>query len=89
MTKTIQLTESQIEQVRQVLDMQADRKFGYIAVVNFGFDRITGDRTVELSFACLEWPDAVAICRKIKKLPAVGDPVMVIASMRDEEKRYL
>jgi hypothetical protein len=36
--------------------------------VNFGFDRTTGERTVELSFACLEWSDAVAICNKIKKL---------------------
>jgi len=76
MTKSIQLTEIQIEQVREILDTQDSRKIGYIAVVNFGFDRSTGERTVELSFACLEWDDAVAICRKIKKLTAVGDAVM-------------
>jgi hypothetical protein len=71
MTKTIQLTESQIEQVREILDMQMSRKFGCIAVVNFAFDRSTGDRTVELSFACLEWSKAVSICGKIKKLATV------------------
>ena len=67
MTKTIRLTENQAEEVRGIIDTQDSRKIGCIAVVNFGFDRSTGERTVELSFACLEWDDAVAICRKIKK----------------------
>jgi hypothetical protein len=70
MTKTIQLSEIQIEQVLEILDMQASTKIGCIPVVNFGFDRTTGERTVELSFAALEWSNAVAICRKIKKLAA-------------------
>ena len=86
---TLILTAEQAEQLRAILELQKARKIGCLAVVNFGVDPSTGERTVELSFACLEWDDAVAICRKIKKLPAVGDPVMVIASMRDEEKRYL
>jgi hypothetical protein len=68
MTKTIQLTENQVSAVREVLDIQASRKIGCVAVVNFGFDRTTGERTVELS--CLEWPAAVAVCAKIKKLAA-------------------
>jgi hypothetical protein len=79
MTKTIQLSEIQIERVREILDMQADRKLGCIAVVNFGFDRSTGDRTVELSFACLEWSDAVAICNKIKKLAAAVHAAQTIS----------
>jgi hypothetical protein len=70
-TKTIQLTESQTEQVREILDMQAARKAGCLAVVNFGLDRSTGERTVELSFAALEWSHAVSICTKIKKLATV------------------
>lgn len=47
MTKSIQLTESQVSAVREVLDMQASRKIGYIAVVNFGVDPSTGERTVD------------------------------------------
>jgi hypothetical protein len=70
MTKTIQLTESQVSAVLELLDIQASRKFGYIAVMNFGFDRTTGERTVELSFAALEWSAAVAVCAKVKKLAA-------------------
>lgn len=34
---------------------------------------------VELSFACLEWDDAVAICRKIKKLAAALPPAGLLA----------
>lgn len=71
MIKTIQLTEIQIERVREILDMQAARKAGCLAVVNFGLDRSTGERTVELSFACLEWSKAVSICGKIKKLSTI------------------
>lgn len=79
MTKTIQLTDSQIEQVREVLYMQTARRVGYIAVVNFGFDPNSGERIIELSFACLEWDDAVAICRKIKKLAAALPPAELLA----------
>jgi hypothetical protein len=79
MTKTIQLSEIQIEQVREILDMQADRKLGCIAVVNFGFDRTSGERTVELSFACLEWSAAVAVCAKITKLGAALPPTQPLA----------
>ena len=79
MTKSIQLTEIQIEQVREILDTQDSRKIGYIAVVNFGFDRSTGERTVELSFACLEWDDAVAVCGKVKKLAATGHAAQPLA----------
>ena len=68
MTKTIKLTESQVSAVLEILDIQDSRKIGCISVVNFGFDRTTGERTVDLSFAALEWTDAVAICRKIKNL---------------------
>jgi hypothetical protein len=71
---TLILTAEQAEQVRPILDTQDSRKIGCIAVVNFGFDRTTGERTVELSFACLAWDDAVAICRKTKKLAAAMRP---------------
>jgi hypothetical protein len=79
MTKTIRLTKSQSQQVLEILDMQASTKIGCIAVVNFGFDRTTGERTVELSFAALEWSNAVAICRKIKKLATALSPTQQIA----------
>jgi hypothetical protein len=46
MTKTIQLSEIQIEQVLEILDMQASTKIGCIPVVNFGFDRTTVTATV-------------------------------------------
>jgi hypothetical protein len=36
--------------------------------------RTTGEHTVELSFAALEWPDAVAICSKIRKLATEEKP---------------
>jgi hypothetical protein len=71
---TIQLTENQAGQVREILDTQDSRKIGCIAVVNFGFDRTTGERTVELSFAALEWSAAVAVCAKVKKLAAAVAP---------------
>jgi len=70
MTRSIQLTESQVSVVREILDTQDIRKIGCIAVVNFGLDRTTGERTVELSFAALEWRAAVAVCATIKKLAA-------------------
>lgn len=79
MTKTIQLTENQVSAVLEILDIQASRKIGCVAVVNFGFDRTTGERTVELSFAALEWLDAVAICRKIKELATALPPTQQIA----------
>jgi hypothetical protein len=67
---TLILTAEQAEQLRAILELQKAREIGCLAVVNFGFDRSTGERTVELSFACLEWLDAAAISRKIKKLGA-------------------
>jgi hypothetical protein len=71
---TLILTAEQAEQVRPILDTQDSRKIGCIAVVNFGFDRSTGEQTVELSFACLEWSAAVAVCAKITKLGAAMRP---------------
>jgi hypothetical protein len=76
---TLVLTAEQAEQVRPILDTQDSRRIGCIAVVNLGFDRTTGERTVELSFAALEWTDAVAICRKIKKLAAALPPAQPLA----------
>jgi hypothetical protein len=67
---TIILTAEQAKQVRPILELQKTRKIGCLAVVNFGFDHTTGERTVELSFAALEWSAAVAVCAKVKKLAA-------------------
>jgi hypothetical protein len=52
---------------------KVDQNAPCIGVVNFGFDRSTGKRTVELSFACLEWSKAISICGRIKKLAPVPD----------------
>jgi hypothetical protein len=71
---TIILTAEQAEQVRPILELQKTRKIGCLAVVNFGFDRSTGEQTVELSFACLEWSAAIAVCAKVKKLAAAMRP---------------
>jgi hypothetical protein len=68
---TLILTAEQAEQLRAIIELQKAREIGCLAVVNFGFDRTTGERTVELSFACLEWSNAVSICGKIKKLTTV------------------
>jgi hypothetical protein len=68
---TIILTAEQAEEVRPILELQKASKIGCLAVVNFGFDRSTGERTVELSFATLEWSHAVSISAKIKKLATV------------------
>jgi hypothetical protein len=79
MTVTIQLTENQAGQVREILNTQDSRKIGCIPVVNFGFDHTTGERTVELSFACLEWSAALAVCAKITKLGAALPPTQPLA----------
>jgi hypothetical protein len=67
---TLILTADQADQVRPILELQKARKIGCLAVVNVGFDRTTGERTVELSFAAIEWSAAVAVCAKVKKLAA-------------------
>jgi hypothetical protein len=76
---TIILTAEQAKQVRPILELQKTRKIGCLAVVNFGFDHTTGERTVELSFACLEWSAAVAVCAKITKLGAALPPTQPLA----------
>ena len=66
---TIQLTPSQAELVQEILDAQSGCKVGYnIGCVNFSFDRLTGERTAELSFIELPWAAAVALAKKARKL---------------------
>ena len=65
---TLRLTESQSAAVQEILDTQSVGRIGYIAVLNHGFDRATGQKTVELEFVGLPWPDASRICRQVRKL---------------------
>jgi hypothetical protein len=76
---TLMLTAEQAEQVRPILELQRACKIGCLAVVNFGFDRTTRECAVELSFAALEWTDAVAVCAKVKKLAAALPPTGPLA----------
>ena len=67
---TIRLTESQSRsaEVTSILDAQTQCKVGYIAVLNFGFDRQTGERIANLEFVALPWANATAIAKKARKL---------------------
>jgi hypothetical protein len=65
---TLVLTAEQTEQVQPILELQKTRKIGCLAVVNIGFNRLSGERATELTFTALEWSDAVSLCAKIKKL---------------------
>jgi hypothetical protein len=76
---TLILTAEQAEQVRPILELQKARKIGCLAVVNIGFDRASGERTIELTFTALEWSDAISICAKIQKLRAAVHAVQPLA----------
>ncbi len=67
---TIRLTESQASAVRGIMDAQAGRKVGYVAVLNWHFDFSTGEKVAELDFVALRWADAVKIARMAGKLAA-------------------
>jgi hypothetical protein len=75
------LTDSQAELVQEILDAQNSCKVGFIAVLNFGFDRLTGERIVQLEFVGLPWADAAKVCRLARKLAeqeksAGGEPTL-------------
>jgi hypothetical protein len=55
------LSRDQAVEVQPILDFQADRKIGCLAVCNFGCDR-QSHRIVGLS-----WSAATALCRKNEK----------------------